>query len=67
MWEELGEIYRGSGISTEVYSNGEWGTRVANRKYQMPGKIKGSQDPTGMTNEIPNKGEREPVDTITRG
>ena len=31
-------------------------------------EAKGFQDPTGMTlAEIPNKGEREPVETISRG
>jgi hypothetical protein len=32
MWEETGEMYRGSGNWTEVGSNGLRGRRVANRK-----------------------------------
>ena len=40
----------------------------SNQKVPDARKARGSQDPTGMTlAEIPNKGEREPVETISRG
>ena len=46
--------------------DGEMG--VANKMPQTPGKQDNSQDQMGMTlAEIPNKGEREPVETISRG
>jgi hypothetical protein len=42
-----------------------WGSH---QKVPDARKARGSQDPTGMTLvEIPNKGEREPVETISRG
>ena len=45
--------------------DGEQG--VATRQSQIPRKARGSQDPTGMTlAEIPNKVEREPVETISK-
>jgi hypothetical protein len=41
-----------------------WGTH---QKVPEAKKARGFQDPTGMTlAEIPNKGEREPVETIYR-
>jgi hypothetical protein len=54
----------------KVCSSGGWETRlgVATRKSQMLGKPRGSQDQTGMPlAEIPNKEERKPIETISRG
>jgi hypothetical protein len=46
---------------------GDGELEVATRKSQMLRKARGSQDPTGMTlARIPKKGEREPVETISR-
>jgi hypothetical protein len=51
-----------------VCSNGGWETRGSYQKIPDAWKARGSQDSTGMTlAEIPNKGEREPVQTTSRG
>jgi hypothetical protein len=43
---------------------GNWGSQ---QKALYAKKARGSQDPTGMKLvEIPNKGDREPVETISR-
>jgi hypothetical protein len=43
---------------------GNWGSY---QKVSDAKKARGSQGPTGMTSsEIPNKGERKPVETISR-
>ena len=45
--------------------DGEQG--VATRQSQIPRKARGSQDSMGVTlAEIPNKGEGEPVETLSR-
>jgi hypothetical protein len=42
--------------------------RVSYQKVPDARTAKGTQDPTGMTlAKIPIKGEREPVETISRG
>jgi hypothetical protein len=52
----------------EVCSSGVWGTEGSHKKVPDAREARGSQDPTGMTlAEIPNKGEREPVETISSG
>jgi hypothetical protein len=62
------EMYRGSGNWTEVCSNWGWGTGVSNQKVSDTRKARASQDPTGMIlDEIPHKGEGEPVKTISIG
>jgi hypothetical protein len=44
------------------------GTGDSHQKVPDARKAKGSQGPTSMTlAEIPNKGEREPVETIYSG
>ena len=59
MWEEMGELCRG----VQQWGMGNWGPDVPDTR-----KAKSSQDPTRMTlAKIPNKGEREPVETISRG
>jgi hypothetical protein len=48
-----------------VCSSKKWGTGGSNQKVPDARKARGSQDPTGMTlAEIPNKGEREPVEIM---
>ena len=45
-----------------------WGTGGSQQKVQVARKERGFQDPTEMTlAEIPNKGEIEPVEIISRG
>jgi hypothetical protein len=67
VWVEM-EKYRGSGNWAEVFSSGGWGSRNNKQKVPDARKARGSQHPTGMTlAEIPNKGEREPVETPSRG
>ena len=52
----------------EECSNGGWGTRGSHQQVPGTRKARVSQDPTGMIlAEIPNKGEKEPVETISRG
>jgi hypothetical protein len=47
---------------------GEGGTGSSHYKVPDARDPRGSKDPTGRTlAEIPNKGEREPVETISRG
>ena len=66
MWEKAGEMYRGSRNWIQLFSNEEWG--AANKKVSDDRRARGSQDTTGMTlAEIPNKEEKEPVETISRG
>ena len=61
-------IFKGAGISTEVFSNVGWGIGSSHQQVPDARKARGSQDPTGMTlAEIPNKGEIEPVETISSG
>jgi hypothetical protein len=49
-------------------SNGGWGTGANNQKVPDARKARASQNPMGMTlAEIPNKGEKEPIETISRG
>jgi hypothetical protein len=52
----------------QLCSCGGWGTGGSHQKVSDARKARGSQDPTGMMTlaEIPNKGEREPVETIFR-
>jgi hypothetical protein len=47
---------------------GDGELEVATSKSQIPGIARDSQDPTGMRlAEMPNKGEGEPIETISRG
>jgi hypothetical protein len=63
VWEEMEEMYRGSGNWTEVYSNERWGAGGSNQKVSDARKARASQDPMGMTlAEIPCKREEEPVE-----
>ena len=49
-------------------SNGEWRSWGSQEKVPDARKAKESQDPMGITlAEMPSKGEREPVGTISRG
>jgi hypothetical protein len=44
------------------------GAEGSNQKVSDARKARSSQDPTGMTSaEIPHRGKREPVETISRG
>jgi hypothetical protein len=52
---------------TVVYSNGPWGTVGSHKKVPDVRKARGSHYAMGMTlTEIPNKGEGEPIETISR-
>ena len=52
----------------EVCSSGGLGVASSHQKVMDDRKARGSQDPTGMKlAEIPNKVEREPIDTISNG
>jgi hypothetical protein len=52
----------------EVCSCGRGGAEGSHQKVSDARKARGYQNPTGMTlAEIHNKGEREPVETISRG
>ena len=52
----------------EVCSNGGWGTGVSHEKAPDSKEARHSQDPKWMTlAKIPNKGEVEPVETISSG
>ena len=60
-------IHRVRKLNRAVY---QWGIGGGGRHQQVPDarKARSSQDLTGVTlAEIPNKGEGEPVETITRG
>jgi len=58
VWEETGIVNRGSGIETEVCSNGEWGGRGSHQQVPDARKARGSQDPKGMIlAKMPIKGE----------
>jgi hypothetical protein len=47
---------------------GDWELGVATRKSHMPGKQEAPRTQQGMRlAEMPNKGEQEPVETISRG
>ena len=49
-------------------SNREWGSGGSNQKVPDARKARASQDPMGITlSEIPHRGEKEPVQTISRG
>jgi hypothetical protein len=62
VWEETGEMYRGSGIEQWYIAMG-MGNGIATRKFQMSGK----KDTAGMPlAKIANKGEGEPVEIISR-
>jgi len=51
-----------------VCSNGGWGTGGSHQQVLDARKARGFQDPIGMRlAEMPNKGEGEPVETISRG
>ena len=64
--EELGEKQRGSGILKEGYSCGGGRTEHSHKKVPDARDPRSSQDPTEKTlAEIPNKGEIEPVETIS--
>jgi hypothetical protein len=66
VWSERGMIYRGSGIWTKVCHNRVWGTGGSHQQVPDARKARGSQDTTGMRLvEMPNKGERELVETIS--
>jgi hypothetical protein len=55
-------------ISWEVCSNGGWETGGSHQKLPGARKARGFQDPPGMTlAEILNIGEKEPIETISRG
>ena len=47
VWEEMKELYRGSGNGTEVYSNGGGDLGVAIRMCQMPEKQEPPRTPQG--------------------
>ena len=52
----------------EVFSSGRWGPGGSHQKVPNAREARGSQDPTGLTlAKIPNKGEIEPVETISSG
>jgi hypothetical protein len=64
--EELGEKQRRSGILKEGYSCGGGGTEHNHKKVPDARDPRSSQDSTEKTlTEIPNKGETEPVETIS--
>jgi hypothetical protein len=71
VWEEMEEMYRGSGNGTEACSNGGMGNCGgfgSNQKVPDARKARASQDPTGLIlAEIPHKEEGESVETISRG
>jgi hypothetical protein len=47
---------------------GEWETGGSNQKVPDARKVRTSQGPSGMTlAEIPNKGEGEPIEILSRG
>ena len=61
-------MYRWSGNCTELSTNQEWGTWSSNQKAPDARKARASHYPMGMTlNEIPHKGEGEPVENIYKG
>jgi hypothetical protein len=63
VWEEMEEMFRGSG--NVAMGDGKLG--VATRKFQMPGKQEPPRIPTGMTlAKIPHKGKGESVETISK-
>ena len=63
--KETRAIYKMLGIYTEISSNAGWETGLVTSKFR---KAKGSQDSTGLTlAEMPQKGEKEPVETIPSG
>ena len=58
--------YRGSGNWTKVCSGGGWGTGISHQEVPDTRDPRGFQDPTGITlAKIPNKGEIEPVESIS--
>jgi hypothetical protein len=69
VWEEIvGGSIEGKEIERRNVAVGDGELGVATRKVPDAKKARGSQDPTGMAlAEIPNKGERQPVETISRG
>jgi hypothetical protein len=66
MGEDRGEVQRTRKLKRGVqWGMGNWGSH---RKVPKARKARDSQDPVGVTlAEIPNKGEREPVEIISRG
>jgi hypothetical protein len=53
---------------TEVFSSRGCRTGDRHQKFTDVRKARGSQDPVWMRlTEMPNKGEGEPVETISRG
>jgi hypothetical protein len=49
-------------------TNEGWGTGDSHQQFPDARKARGSQDPTGIRlAEMPNKGEGEPEETISRG
>lgn len=69
MWrgQGWGDIQRVRKLN-EVSGSWGWGTGGSHKKVPDARKARGSQNLTGLTlAEIPNKGAREPVETICRG
>ena len=66
MGEDRGEVQRVRKLKRGVqWGMGNWGSLL---KVPNARKARDSQDPVGMTlAELPNKGEREPVEIISRG
>ena len=69
MWygRRQGWYTEGREIRVEVCSNRVWRTGYSHQKVPGARKARGSHEPTGMAlAEIPNKGEGEHVETISR-